>query len=216
MPRPLAAIALTGVVAVLTLTQLGAASAATVNVAVGDNTFTPGAVTIAAGDTVVWADNGVRPHTVTADDNSFDSGNMSTGQTFSRTFTTPGTIRYFCKIHGAAGGIGMSGTIIVQAAQATTTTAAPTTTTVAAAAPTTTTTTAAAAAEGTTATTQAAQVLSATAERPAAAAQTTALASTGSYTGAMAAIGLALVLTGAVVVWQMRLRPRPSETRPGA
>lgn len=214
MPRPLAAIALTGVVAVLTLTQLGAASAATVDVAVGDNTFTPGAVTITAGDTVVWTDNGVRPHTVTADDNSFDSGNMSTGQTFSRTFTTPGTIRYFCKIHGAAGGIGMSGTIVVQAAQAITTTAAPTTTTLAAPTTTAAATAGTAATEATTTTTQAAQVLSARAERPVAAAPTTALASTGSYTGAMAAIGLALVLTGAIVVWQMKLRAR--ETGPGA
>jgi plastocyanin len=32
------------------------------------------------------------------------------GQTFSRTFSTPGTFTYQCSIHGAA----MSGTVIVQ------------------------------------------------------------------------------------------------------
>lgn len=216
--RPLTLVALTGAVAVLVLARLGAASAATANVAVTDNAFTAGTVTITAGDTVVWTDSGALPHTVTADDNSFDSGNMSTGQTFSRTFTTPGTIRYYCKIHGAAGGVGMSGTIVVQAAQVTTTTttAAPTTTT---AAPATTTTGAAAdtaTTVATTATTQPAAVLAATAERStaAAAAQPAALASTGSgpYTAAVAAIGLALLLTGAVVLRQVRRGERAHVT----
>ena len=133
-PRPLALVALGGIAAVLAVANLGAAAAATFNVTMADSTFTASSVTIAAGDTVVWTDNGNFPHTVTADDGSFDSGNMSRGQTFSRAFATPGTFRYFCKIHGAAGGVGMAGTIIVQAAQVstTTTTAAPTTTTPAA------------------------------------------------------------------------------------
>jgi plastocyanin len=207
-PRPLPLAALVGAVTVLALARLGVASADTANVAVGDNTFTASTITITEGDTVVWTDNGVRPHTVTADDASFDSGNLSTGQTFSRTFTTAGTIRYYCKLHGAAGGIGMSGTIVVQAAQATTTTAATTTTTTAPAA-TTTTAAAAAAPAQTTTTTEPAAVLSATAERTTAAAassQPASLASTGGgpYTAAIAAIGLALLLTGATVVWRTR------------
>ena len=34
---------------------------------------------------------------------------------FTLTFNDPGTIAYFCEIHGAAGGIGMSGSITVEA-----------------------------------------------------------------------------------------------------
>lgn len=204
--RPASVLALALVAAVLALTHLGAASAATVGVTVADNTFTPGSVTVTAGDTVVWTDSGARPHTVTADDGSFDSGTLSTGATFSRTFDTPGTIPYFCKIHGAAGGIGMSGTIVVLAAQVTTTTAATTTsstpaTTTTAAPPTTSAgSPAGTAANGTTTTTtRPTAVLSATEERPPAAAQPARLARTGTPTGAVAAIGLALVLSGAVV-----------------
>ncbi len=209
--RPPSLVVLVGAVAILALARLGPASAATVNVAAADNTFTAGSVTITAGDTVVWTDTGVRPHTVTADDGSFDSGNLTTGQTFSRTFTTPGTIRYFCKLHGAAGGLGMSGTIVVQAAQATTTTTAAATTTTTTAAAAAATTTAAAPSAETTTTTQPAQVRSATAERAtAAAARPAALARTGSgpYTLAVAAIGLALLLTGATVLRQLRRQDR--------
>ena len=59
--------------------------------------------------------------TVTADDGSFDSSNgtsatLSSGQTFSHAFSSPGTFPYHCKIHGGVGGVGMSGVIVVQAA----------------------------------------------------------------------------------------------------
>jgi plastocyanin len=89
-----------------------------VQVSAVDFQFQPQTVTINAGDTVVWTNNGQVQHTVTADDNSFDSGLLSPGQTFSQTFNTPGTFPYHCSIHGAAGGIGMSGTVVVQAAAA--------------------------------------------------------------------------------------------------
>jgi plastocyanin len=46
----------------------------------------------------------------------FDSGNMAGGATFSHVFTTAKSVPYHCKIHGAAGGVGMSGTITVTAA----------------------------------------------------------------------------------------------------
>jgi hypothetical protein len=90
-------------------------------VSVVDNAFEPTQTVINPGDTVVWSDMGNNPHTVTADDGSFDSasGGMMTlarGQTFSHTFTAPGTYPYHCRIHGAAGGQGMSGVIVVQAA----------------------------------------------------------------------------------------------------
>jgi hypothetical protein len=62
---------------------------------------------------VVWTQEGQLPHTVTADDGSFDSGEMGQGDTYSRTFQQPGSYPYYCTFHGAPGGEGMSGTVIV-------------------------------------------------------------------------------------------------------
>lgn len=192
--------ALLGATAMLALTAVAPAVAATVSVTVADNVFQPQAASAVAGDTVVWTQPGSRVHTVTADDGSFDSGNLAAGQTFSRTFTTPGTVRYYCKIHGAPGGIGMSGVLTVTAAQATTssstttTTAATTTTTTAV-----TTTTTAAAADTATTTTVAPQVLAAGAPD-----EGSGLAATGLEIGYLAALGLALILTGFVLVSEAR------------
>jgi plastocyanin len=80
---------------------------------IGDNTFSPNKPTVPLGATVIWTQNGQRPHTVTADDGSFDSGTLESGDTFSVTFDEPGTFAYHCDFHGAPGGEGMTGTIIV-------------------------------------------------------------------------------------------------------
>ncbi len=43
------------------------------------------------------------------------SGNPVPGpNVYQFTFNTPGTYQYFCEIHGAPGGVGMSGTVVVQ------------------------------------------------------------------------------------------------------
>ncbi len=86
-------------------------NAATINIR--DNFFDPVNATINQGMTVTWTNQGANMHTVTADDGSFDSGTLEPGQTFSQTFNTPGSFPYHCSFHGAAGGLGMSGTIIV-------------------------------------------------------------------------------------------------------
>ena len=95
-----------------------APAAATAGVTIGDNFFQAKTTTVAAGTTVTWDDTGANPHTVTADDGSFDSSpggtpTLANGQSFSTTFSTPGSYPYHCRIHGAAGGVGMSGTIVV-------------------------------------------------------------------------------------------------------
>jgi plastocyanin len=101
---------------------------ATIQVAVGDDmTFTPASVSINAGDTVQWvwppttADS--EQHTVSADDGSWgipasvDNGHPRAGDpspyTFSYRFATAGTYPYYCFFHGAPGGVGMSGTVVV-------------------------------------------------------------------------------------------------------
>ncbi|OGG52485.1 hypothetical protein A2851_05045 [Candidatus Kaiserbacteria bacterium RIFCSPHIGHO2_01_FULL_53_29] len=82
------------------------------NISAADDSFSPRTITIAKGSTVTWTNTGAMQHTVTADGGSFDTG-LSPGANFSRTFTTAGTYPYYCRFHGAPGGVGMSGVITV-------------------------------------------------------------------------------------------------------
>ena len=89
------------------------ASAATISISITDNVFTPPSITVNPGDTVVWVNNGSINHNVVADDNSFKSNIIQPGQSFSFKFNSAGTFKYYCSFHGAPGGIGQSGKIIV-------------------------------------------------------------------------------------------------------
>ncbi len=75
--------------------------------------YSPPTITVVLGvnNTVVWTNDDTVPHTVTADDGSFSSGNMNPGDTFSFTFATPGTYTYHCSYH-----YWMKGTVIVKSA----------------------------------------------------------------------------------------------------
>jgi plastocyanin len=77
-------------------------------VTMGDTKFSPATVRIRRGETVTWRNSNAMVHTVTGA--GFDSGNMASGATFSRTFDRPGTYNYHCKPHQAAG---MVGTVVV-------------------------------------------------------------------------------------------------------
>ena len=87
--------------------------------------FAPTAVTINSGETVEFRNISTFTHTVStvadtpietqavmlpAGAEAFDSGAIAPGETFTHTFTTPGTYRYFCEPHV---GQGMIGTVIV-------------------------------------------------------------------------------------------------------
>jgi plastocyanin len=75
-----------------------------------NSTFSPALMTLTAGKPVAWINDDSLVHRVTADDGSFDSGDMQPGATFSRTFSMPGTFPYHCKYHK-----GMTGTVITGA-----------------------------------------------------------------------------------------------------
>jgi plastocyanin len=90
-----------------------APTAQAIKIAIADNSFAPSKLTVPVGATVVWEQHGQRPHTVTADDGSFDSGKLDAGGSFSETFAKPGTYAYFCTFHGGKGGEGMAATIVV-------------------------------------------------------------------------------------------------------
>jgi len=92
----------------------------TFDVQVVDFEFQPGSLTIPVGATVTWTNAGQRPHTVSADDGSFDSGRLDPGESFSHTFTEPGTYSYHCGFHPQ-----MQGTITVTAAETSTAAATP-------------------------------------------------------------------------------------------
>ncbi|HEX5181617.1 MAG TPA: cupredoxin family copper-binding protein [Allosphingosinicella sp.] len=73
---------------------------AAVIVKIGNFTFGPQAITVAAGTTVTWINQDDIPHTVVSDDRtSFRSKVLDTGDRFSFTFARPGSFGYFCSIH---------------------------------------------------------------------------------------------------------------------
>ena len=74
--------------------------------------FTPKEVTIQAGSTVEWVNDGGR-HSVVADDGSFKSETLKTGDKFERTFDKPGTYPYYCGFHGDKAGKDMAGVVRV-------------------------------------------------------------------------------------------------------
>jgi plastocyanin len=84
-----------------------------VEVTIQGFSFNPEEVTIPIGTTVVWTNMGSGNHTVTADNGAFASDTLSSGDSFSFTFNTPGTYAYYCEFHGGPGGEGMSAVITV-------------------------------------------------------------------------------------------------------
>jgi plastocyanin len=68
-------------------------------VAISFDSVLPEHLEVIAGDTVRWTNESVRAHTVTADDDSFDSGRMPVGAQFSRRFDAPTVVPYHCTLH---------------------------------------------------------------------------------------------------------------------
>jgi plastocyanin len=96
----------------VTVAQAGA------TVIVVDSAYQPRQIEVDRGTTVTWDQVGQLPHTVTADDGSFDSGEMGQGDTFTHSFPQPGSFPYYCEFHGAPGGQGMAGVVVVASAGA--------------------------------------------------------------------------------------------------
>lgn len=64
-----------------------------------DFSFNPKTLNVKAGSTVTVTNNDLTGHSVTADDNSFDSGVLSQGESTTLTFDKPGTYGYHCSPH---------------------------------------------------------------------------------------------------------------------
>ncbi|MBV8083078.1 MAG: cupredoxin family copper-binding protein [Candidatus Eremiobacteraeota bacterium] len=89
--------------------QSSSSSSTDTHVSIDNYAFKAPTVTIPAGTAVVWTNKDDDPHTVTADDGSFDSKGLGQGDTYRHVFTKPGTYPYHCSAHPY-----MKGTVIVQ------------------------------------------------------------------------------------------------------
>jgi plastocyanin len=95
-------------------TAVSQAPARPTTVQITDDAFSPKTIGVPVGTTLVWTRTGTHPHTVTADDGSFDSGLLRGTDQFQRTFDAAGVFAYYCDVHGGPGGEGMSGVITVK------------------------------------------------------------------------------------------------------
>jgi plastocyanin len=82
------------------------APAGATTISMVDDRFEPVTLEVAAGTAVTWINSGADWHSVAAYDGSFESEKLAPGESFSVTFTEPGTIKYICKHHGLQGMIG--------------------------------------------------------------------------------------------------------------
>jgi LPXTG-motif cell wall-anchored protein len=105
--RPVRAVFAVGALT-LGLVALGSTAALAASVSAVDFRFQPQTVTITAGESVTWTNNGQSPHTATG--SGFNSGNLNPGQSYSHTFNTAGTFAYHCIYHESQG---MVGTVVV-------------------------------------------------------------------------------------------------------
>ena len=78
-------------------------------ISIDNFTFTPQTLTVKAGTTVTWTNRDDIPHGIASQTNAFTRSNaLDTDDSYSFTFTTPGTYKYFCYVHPH-----MTGTIVV-------------------------------------------------------------------------------------------------------
>ena len=74
-------------------------AAATDQIEIADFTYDPETVTVDAGTEVTWTNSDDAAHTATADDSSFDTGDLDQGDSNSVTFDEPGAFTYYCRFH---------------------------------------------------------------------------------------------------------------------
>lgn len=91
------------------IAPVGAADATVSIVSIAQG-FDPKTVNINVGEKVTWTNDDTQLHTVTASNGSFNSGDLSKGQQYEKTFTQAGVFGYICARHP-----NMTGTVNVQA-----------------------------------------------------------------------------------------------------
>ncbi len=112
--RAFARVSLTCAIALLVLAvALGLPSAAAKGrvhtVTIRDMKYLPATLIVNVGDTVVWKNEDMVPHTVTDRGKSFDSGSIVNGASWSDVVNKKGTYSYYCTFHP-----NMNGKLIVR------------------------------------------------------------------------------------------------------
>jgi amicyanin len=82
----------------------------TSTVSIDNFSFAPKELSVKAGTTVTWTNRDDIPHGIASSNNAFKkSPALDTDESYSFTFTTPGTYQYFCYLHPH-----MVGSIVVE------------------------------------------------------------------------------------------------------
>ena len=68
-------------------------------VSIANFAFTPGEITIAAGESVTWTNDDGAPHGLEYKDGAKGVDPLLPGSSFSRRFDQPGTYEYNCSVH---------------------------------------------------------------------------------------------------------------------
>jgi len=75
------------------------AKAVTHTVIIENMVFNPADLTVNKGDTIVWVNKDFFPHTVTAENASYDSKSIATGKKWKYVAKRTGTSKYKCNLH---------------------------------------------------------------------------------------------------------------------
>ena len=96
---------------ITTDTRITAAGTNPYLVVIKNSTFNPVRMQVVVGTTVTWVNQDNIVHTVSSYDDSFDSGDIQPGSTFSYAPGEPGTRPYRCKYHDKMAGELVAGMI---------------------------------------------------------------------------------------------------------
>ena len=89
---------LTGLAAVLVAAS-HAPAARPVRVDIKDFKYGPPQITVPVGEKVTWTNHDEETHTITSATGAFSSTGLGHDETYTQTFTKPGTYAYFCALH---------------------------------------------------------------------------------------------------------------------
>lgn len=84
---------------VLLASSAGAAIAKTHTVIIEGMRFRPAVLVIARGDRITWVNKDLVPHTATAKNGAFNSGNIAPGASWTFIARQAGTFAYSCSYH---------------------------------------------------------------------------------------------------------------------
>ncbi|NKE55545.1 copper-binding protein [Lentzea sp. PSKA42] len=97
MRRGLASAVLAAFAVLTMLSTAPVASAEPHQIPISQFAYQPASMTVRVGDVVTWTNQDQAPHDVVA--GTFRSPMLETGQSWSYTFTQPGTFDYICSVH---------------------------------------------------------------------------------------------------------------------